>query len=133
MEKAMTVIFWIVGGIIAFVFLYKLLNRKDFKVIKYLKQKIGCNEAIAHRFIAFGMPELIGFKGWAKLRSEVIEDQGKLDLIILPLFVEWYLEQSPGQVNIIEESLSKAGLTFSDIERRLDMVKPMLAIYKLEG
>lgn len=136
---AMTILLWIIGALVAFNLLYKFFNRKNFKVINYLKNKVGCNSAIAHRFVAFGMPDVIGFKGWAKMRDDLLKDPANFDLVILPLFVDWYLKQSPNQniyeidKGIIEESLSKSGVTLSDIERRLGMVKPMLAIYKLEN
>lgn len=139
MEKTMTVILWIVGGLVAFVLVYKLLNRKDFKIINYLKQKIGCTEAVAHNFVAFYMPAQIGLQGWSRLRGDMISDPEKLDLVILPLFVDWFLGQSANEeiynINkeIIEKCLSNTGLTLSDIERRLGMAISIADVYKVRN
>jgi len=132
----MTVVLWIVTGIVAFVIIYKLLYRKNFIIIRYLKDKIGCSEAVAHRFVAYRMPELVGFQGWANLRDELLKDANNYDLVILPLFVDWFLKQSSNELileenkKIIQDALKKSGITFDDIERNLYMVEPMLSIYR---
>lgn len=135
----MTILLWIIGLLVAFNFIYKFANRKNFKVIKYLENTIGCNTAIAHKFVAFEMPDTIGFQGWAKMRDYLIKDPTNYEFVILPLFVNWYLKQAPNESiyqidkKIIEDALSNLNLTLSDIERRLLIAEATLLKYKLEN
>lgn len=138
-EIAMTILLWIIGLLVAFNFIYKFFNRKNFKVIKYLEKTMGCSTAVAHKFVAFGMPDAVGFSGWAKMRDYLIKDPANYEFVILPLFVDWYLKQAANESiyqadrKIIEEALSNLNLTFSDIERRLLNAETILITYKLKN
>ena len=135
----MTILLWIIGLLVAFNFIYKFFNRKNFKVIRYLEKTIGCSTAVAHKFVAFGMADAIGFTGWAKMRDHLLKDPANYEFVILPLFVDWYLKQAPNESiyqedkKILEEALSKVNLTFSDIERRLLIAEATLLRFKLEN
>lgn len=87
---------YIVAALVIFVVSYKyLFNRKDFRIIRYIKKRTGCNEATAHRFVAYAMSDSLGRIGWKKYRDRILVDDDHLREFLLPIFILWLRHQAP--------------------------------------
>ena len=135
----MTILIYIVLGLIIFIVAYRMIfARKDFKMISFLKDISGCNEAIAHQFVAYEMPRLIGNQGWSRFRDEVLVNTNAQEKYLFPIFIAWIRTRSENNtpareadIDISNNILASRNLTFEDIEIALDNIRPILASYKI--